>query len=282
MAASKPMALKYEHAELGARFGTFGEAEVVLDYGIEVDEPLPLDHPLVCDLSFQGSIRVVGADAARFLQTLTTGDIDALDHVGACCHALALTAEAEVIDLVYVLRTGDYEFMLVVDAPVVSELVEWLGQACALKDDDGPVFPDVSVEDETGRLACLCLMGAGAQGVLLEFATRDETPALEKALSEGLYFGTAIGGQPMMVACDPEVEGSFLVYASRNIAIALWRALMGFEELQAVGFDQYVSIRRAHGLWLEGVDEGRYRTPAEAGLAHLLRPGGGYVGAGAR
>lgn len=269
-------ALKLEHIELGARFGTFGDAEVVLDYGMAVDEALPLDHPLALDLSFQGGIRVAGADAQRFLQALTSADVESLGKPGAGCYGLVLTSEAEVIDLVYIVRTGDAEYLLIADAPAVEELFEWLQRFATLKDDAGRLFPEVLVENQTGKLAAICLMGPGGADILGGFGDRD---GLRAAFDEGIYLGSDIGGLPMMVVADREVESSLIAYASPAAAIALWRALMGYAEIQAVGFDQYVKVRRAHGLWLDGVDEGRYRTPGEAGLTHLLRTGGGFVGA---
>ena len=272
------LALKAEHAELGARFGSFGDAEVVLDYGIPVDEPLPLDHPLALELSFQGSIHVVGNDAARFLQALTSADVEGLGHPGAGVYGLVLTSESEIIDLVRIVRTGDAEFLLVTDAPVTGEVLEWLERFAALEDAEGKLFPGVSIEDQTGRLAVLGLMGAGGADILCELAGEGAS-RLQSALSTGIYLGHDIGGLPMMIVADHEVESTLSIYASRAVATALWRTLMGFLEVQAVGFDQYVSIRRAHGLWLDGVEEGRYRTPDEAGLTHLLRPGGAYVGA---
>lgn len=271
------LALKAEHAELGARFGSFGDAEVVLDYGMPVDEPLPLDHPLALELSFQGTLRVWGADAMRFLQALTSADVEGLGHPGAGAYGLVLTSESEIVDLVRIVRTGDVEFLLVTDAPVTDEVLEWLGRFSTLEDAEGRLFPDVSIEDQTGQLAALGLMGPGGADILCELAGEGAS-GLQSALSTGVYLGQDIGGLPMMVVTDFEVESTLSIYASRAVATALWRTLMGFLEVQAVGFDQYVSIRRACGLWLDGVEDGRYRTPDEAGLAHLLRSGGGYVG----
>ncbi len=276
-------ALRFEHISLGARFGTFGDAEIVCDYGVETNEPLPLDHPCVADMSFQGLLRVHGASSSFFLKTMLSADIDSLDHVGAGCHGLMLTAQGEIIDLIFVLRTGDLEYMLVTDAPVAEEAAEWLDSNSRVSDSNGRVFADVEVEDQGGSLSTLCMMGPGCSEMLDELAGADPvSPAsFTGMLQKGLVFSDAIGSVPLMVATEPGLEGALLVWGSESGIAMLWHALMGFEELQAIGFDQLVSIKRSHGLWLEGVEDGRYLKPAEAGLGHLLRVGGGFVGAAA-
>lgn len=268
-----------EHVRLGARFGTFGGWEVPRDYGIAFSEALPLDHPLIADVSFQGTVHVTGADSARFLQTMLTADILSLDVLGAGAPALALTPAAEVIDLLYVIRTGDAEYMLVTSAPNTDEMVEWLGDHSTVADEEGRLFPDVAVRDESGQLAAIALMGPGYIDMLAEFAAAPER--VRGGWDAGMYFGADIGGIPVMMVRVRECEDAAIVYGPAAGLAALWDALLGFPELQAVGFDQLERVARFCGLWLDGVEDGRYRTVAEAGLGHLVRAGGGFVGAGA-
>ncbi len=288
--------LRVEHIRLGARFGIFGDHQIVHDYGIAVNEDLPLDHPLVLDLSFQGVLRVFGAGAAYFLQAVLTADVERLDHVGASAYSLILTSDADIIDLVYVTRTGESEYMIITDAPNTDEVYEWLHDNSRVALHGKRVFDNVEIEDQTDELARLCIMGKGSLDILDELARTAHTVggkasagsnnagrgprfSYVDALKDGIYFGTEISGIPMMLVSDNQVEGSTLIYTSGQAAVALWQAFMGFDELQAVGFDQYVSIRREKKLWLDGVDEGAYRKPSEAGLMHLVREGGGFAGA---
>ena len=267
-----------EHVRLGARFGHFGAWEVPLDYGIPVAEDLPLDHPLIADISFQGTVHVTGADSARFLQTMLTADIASLDVLGAGAPALALSPAGEVIDLLYVIRTGDAEYLLITSAPNTDEVVEWLDDHSAIADDGGRLFPDVSVTDQTGQLAAIVLMGPGYIDMLAEFAP--EPARVRGGWEAGMYFGADIGGISVMMVRMRELEDAAILYGAPAGLRALWEALLGFPELQAVGFDQLVLVARHCGLWLDGVDEGRYRTVAEAGLGHLVRASGGFVGEG--
>ncbi|MGI6221880.1 MAG: hypothetical protein ACOYIP_08485 [Coriobacteriales bacterium] len=275
----RTLQLHDEHVRLGARFGSFGAWEVPLDYGIAFSETLPLDHPLIADVSYQGAIHVTGADSARFLQTMLTADICSLEVLGAGAPALALTPAGEVIDLLYVIRTGDAEYLIVASAPNTDEVVEWLTDHSAVADDEGRLFPDVSVHDQTGQLAAIVLMGPGYIDMLAEFAAAPER--VHGGWEAGMYLGSDIGGIPLMMVRVRECEDAAILYGAPAGLRALWEALLGFPELQAVGFDQLVLAARYHGLWLDGVEEGRYRTVAEAGLGHLVRPEGGFVGAAA-
>lgn len=273
----RPLQLRDEHVRLGARFGSFGSWEIPLDYGIEVSEDLPLDHPLITDLSFQGMVYVAGADSVRFLQTMLTADIEALRVLGAGTPSLALTPAGEVIDILYVIRTGDTEYLILADAPNTGEIVEWLTEHSMVEDDAGRLFPDVSVGDQSGQLSAIALMGPGYVDMLEEFSPVPDR--VRGGWEAGMYFGSDIGGIPIMMVRMRELEDAAILFGAPVGIRALWEALLGFPELQAVGFDQLVLVARSCGLWLDGVDEGRYRTVAEAGLGHLLRRSGGFVGA---
>jgi tRNA-modifying protein YgfZ len=56
-------------------------------------------------------VRVVGPDAADYLQRMVSNDVEALE-VGAACDALLLTAKARIIAPLRVLRRGDDDFLL--------------------------------------------------------------------------------------------------------------------------------------------------------------------------
>ncbi len=382
---SKTSPLYSEHVELGARFGTFGDIEIPLDYGVPADEPIPLNHPLLADGSYRGYIRVCGQDSAFFLQTMLSADISSLTRIGSSCHGLTLTAQGEIIALVFVLRTGDFEFIVATDAPVVEELVDWLDSNSRVSDANGRVFSGVEVSDQSDALASIELMGpaciefldelAGSGGFWelaadgsadksdagsspdvgsssdvgpssdpdvgsspdaspssdagetavstdasdisiaaddsditiylspdslapddsLTFATdmpdvtsRDaakthspDSPSFSEMLADGLCYSEAIASIPIMLAVEPSLENNIILWASREAIKIIWRSLLGFEELQVVGFNQCKMIRQAHGLWLRDLEGQKYLSPAEAGLEELLRPDGAFVGASA-
>ena len=280
--------LLFEHERLGARFGSFGDAVVALDYGIPVDEPLPLDHPLIADLSFQSVIRVAGTGSHGYLSALLTGDIAAMDHIGATGWSLVLDGEGRVFDVVLAMRTGDDEYLLMADAPAGRTVFGWMDALRRLRLDgkvgsgDEPaaelLFGDVEVADQSGQLGAICLMGPDTAPMLDELCGGRASASEGLVAGRGLCFSDDIPAMPFMAVRDGSLEQSLVVFASRIATVALWQALLGFPELQVVGLDQYESIRRARGLWLDGIGDGARPTPVQAGIEGLLRPGGGYVG----
>ena len=132
---------------------------------------------------------------------------------------------------------------------------------------------------------CLALKLEECEAEEVSADDRAETPLgvyrrVRGGWEAGMYFGADIGGISVMMVRVREFENAAILYGASAGLRALWEALLGFPELQAVGFDQLVLVARHCGLWLDGVDEGRYRTVAEAGLGHLVRASGGFVGEG--
>jgi tRNA-modifying protein YgfZ len=66
-------------------------------------------------------VRVVGPDAADYLQRMVSNDVEALE-VGDACDALLLTAKARVIAPLRVLRRGEDNFLLTTE-PELGETV---------------------------------------------------------------------------------------------------------------------------------------------------------------
>lgn len=279
MAASSDNPMRREHDRLGARYIVYGGAEVVADYGIDYHIDLPLANPLLVDLSFQGMLRVSGPDSGFFLHTVLTCDVGSLTH-GHSSHALMLDGEGNVIDELLVICSGDDEYMLIVDAPVIDETFDWLKTiAAAVSARDG-LFSEVQIGNESGALAMLAIMGPDRLSMLNELRTEPNAPDLSIQLGSGTCFTRSIGGIPMMLIADEPAE-TILVLCSREGAAALWQALLSFPELQAIGLRPYEQVMRDMGLWLDGLEEGRLLSVSESGLAHLLRETHDFVGASA-
>src|SRR5262249_8682574 len=66
-------------------------------------------------------VRVVGADAADYLQRMVSNDVEALSP-GEACPALLLTAKARLIAPLVVLRRGEDDFLLLTE-PGLGEVV---------------------------------------------------------------------------------------------------------------------------------------------------------------
>jgi aminomethyltransferase len=268
--------LHEEHVLLGARFVPFGSYQVVGDYGpLEcLDEPL--EHPLLTDESYQGLFRVSGKDAYHFLQTMCTADVLALTQVGDRCYSLVLSSEAEIIDLVDIVKSGDDEFLVIANAPHIEELYDWFEVHAALEDVQGAVFPDVALSDESDALGQFVLGGPGSSEVLEELAGA----AWLEVPHDGALFMLKIGEIPVMTLRESfDDVMTFRLFFPVASSIVFWRALLSFPEVQVIGRESYSCLLEQVGVLLPGLQESGYLTPAEAGLEHLLRNERDFVGA---
>ena len=110
MPASSDNPMRIEHDRLGARYVEYGEAEVVADYGIDYSIDLPLENPLLIDLSFQGMLRVSGPDSGYFLHTVISCDVASLLKKGTSApYSLAIFAYLfESVDTMTVSKHFDF------------------------------------------------------------------------------------------------------------------------------------------------------------------------------
>ncbi|MDR3308229.1 MAG: hypothetical protein LBS58_04965 [Coriobacteriales bacterium] len=230
-----------------------------------------------CNYGTLGKLRISGADAGRFIATMTTANSERLALVGAAAPALLLTGEGEVIDVVMAIRTGDAEYMLTTSPSVAGEAFDWLLAHSKLCDGNGPVFPCLSITDETMSLAVAVLIGAGGRAVLDELVQGTLAASTMESLSL-----VQLDTVPVMVLTYPFLkEEVFELYCAPGRWDAIEHVLLSFPEIDPIPLQHYLDARRAHGTWFAAAEDGAYRYPDEAGLAHLIRPDASYVGAAA-
>jgi glycine cleavage system aminomethyltransferase T len=265
-----------EHLNLGAHFSDFGPYLIAYDYGPVETIDDDLDHPLLTDVTYQGLLRVSGQDAYRFLQTMCTADALSLDGQGDHIYGLVLTGDAEIIDLVEIVKTGSYEFLVISDAPHTEELYEWLDAHAHLDDEQGPVFPDLEISNETGVLGQFVLIGAQSFSIIEALIGTDH----RHLTHDGSLYMIEWEGTPLMIveeqlSATPALRIFFPIAAS----ISFWRILLSFPELQIIGRKNYERFLLDAGILLPDSTSSGYLTPGEAQLEHLLRIDRDFVGA---
>ena len=114
------------------------------------------------DLSMAGTIRIVGADAPRFVRTMYSGSMESFDQLFGISQGMILSSQGEVIDMVGVVRTGNDECLVVTSTDNVGEVLMWLEAHAELEDDKGRIFPDLTIEDQSMKLAMMLLYGPGS------------------------------------------------------------------------------------------------------------------------
>jgi glycine cleavage system aminomethyltransferase T len=228
------------------------------------------------DMSALGKLRINGADSEKFLTTMMTADMLPLQVIGGATTGLLLTGEAEIIDVAVIVRTGDAEFMVTTNPSVAHEVFEWLEAHAAISDDEGPVFPALTVSEQTDDLAVTVLYGEGTNSILDELIPGGLASALRLERLSMAHLDTV----PAMILRPPfAFEGCFELFYPPQSREAVEHALLSFPEIDPASEDDYQKLRKEQGTWFEAADEAAYRHPDELDLMHLIREDQDFVGA---
>ncbi len=228
-----------------------------------------------------GYLRVNGKQAHAFLQTMTTAEMAALAETGGSVEALILTGQAEVIDKVTVIRTGDEEYMIITGPMLHDEVFDWLKAHSILADATGLVFADVSLSDESDTLTALTLVGSSSTDILQELSANAllETPRIGDLRLVCFDTVTAMVFTPEN--CEetlPDEEDEYRLFCSPSQAECLYNALLSFPEIEIMTADEYLLLPHKCDLWSEVAKNEEYYYPEILGLMHLVRFGYDFVG----
>jgi len=269
--AMKITPLHEEHLALGATMTPFAGFEMPLQYQGIVEEHLATRSGVgIFDVSHMATARVRGDGAWDFLQKVLTNDLNKIADLGAAQYSLLLDGEGHIIDDLIVYHTGA-EFMMILNASNVDADMQWLGQHCP---------DDVEIYNESERTAIIAVQGPEAIAVIKELADEDDWQPPKRFHIAPL---TMVGGANMLVARTGYTgEDGVELIMHKDDAVAVWRALMSFEQVTPVGLGARDTLRLEMGYHLYGNDMDRSRNPIEAGLGWVCpKAKTEYVGAGA-
>src|SRR5712671_1205680 len=222
------------------------------------------------DVSHMGQIRLRGAEAARALEALVPGDLQALAP-RQMRYTLLLNDRGGILDDLMATRVPEEAgdgLMLVVNAACkeadLAHLQAYLDRAVAIE----PQF----------ERALLALQGPAAAAVLARFAAGVERMAFMSAAE------VSIAGTPCSITRSGYTgEDGFEISVSAEQAAGIAERLLGEPEVMLIGLGARDTLRLEAGLCLYGHDIDETTTPVEAGLAWTIgkrrRAEGGFPGA---
>jgi glycine cleavage system aminomethyltransferase T len=207
-----------------------------------------------------------------------TAEVGALDEPGTVMASLLLTGEAEIIDAVLIIRTGDDEYMITTNSATAGEAFAWLEAHAEIKDDEGAIFEGLALSNETEKLAGVVLFGEGSTSVLEELAGRslDAFPRLGSLTMAQLDTVPALILNSPVLPAETEVYELFCPPASVE---GLTHALLSFPEIDSMDAKEYQALREQQGTWFAQADDAAYAFPDELGLLRLVRTPMDFVGA---
>ncbi len=254
------------HKAAGAKMGPFAGWDMPIQYaGILAEHAHTRESASVFDICHMGQFRISGPGSAQALGLALTHAIDTLA-TGKCRYGFLLSPQGTVLDDLVIYRLGDEDFLLVVNAACCdNDFREIMARVSG---------PGRSIE-LTGH-AKIDLQGPKSVDVLEKF--------LNRSMRDLGYFSFTTlpfpgSDTPMLISRTGYTgELGYELYVPANLALPLWEALLKDERVKAAGLGARDTLRLESGLPLYGHEMDDEHSPAESGMAAMLKSTAPYVG----
>ena len=262
------------HQKLGARLVEFGGWEMPVQYSSIVDEHLAVRRAAgLFDISHMGELRFTGASALGFLNHTLTNDLRRLA-VGQGQYTLMCNERGGAIDDLYAYRTGENEFLLVVNASRIEADAAWLEKQLAA----WPERHQVSFENVSEQLGAVALQGPR----VIEFidacfagASVSETRVSRASDLTKNQLGVfdSEGNNIYLARTGYTGEDGFEIIAPAKAIEAVWNRILAVGHaycLQPAGLGARDTLRTEVCYPLYGHELNEHTTPIEAGLGSFV------------
>ncbi|MDG5800101.1 glycine cleavage system aminomethyltransferase GcvT [Marinilabiliaceae bacterium ANBcel2] len=259
------------HKALGARMVEFAGYEMPVEYsGITSEHNAVRSDVGIFDVSHMGEFYVEGENAVKYLQRITSNNIEKIK-IGKAQYNLMLNERGGVIDDLLVYRLKESRFLLVVNASNRQKDFDW----CQSK-----LIPGVNLSDKSDDISLLAVQGPKALSLLQRLTKSD----LSKVPFYSFIHSDFAGVENVLLSNTGYTgSGGFEIYCSNSDCEAIWRALIGEGEefgLVPAGLGARDTLRLEKGLCLHGNDLDETTTPIEAGLSFAVKidEGNDFIG----
>lgn len=218
-------------------------------------------------LTDYGTFLIAGNDAELFIKTMFSGNLSLCQEIFTASCGLLLNSDAEVIDVVYVIRTGDNEFLMLTSSQNAEEDFDWLEAHANLEQNGQKVFYDLTFENQTGNLANLLLFGNKAFEIFTSITNlcKNKVAYIASEIKEPCY------GIP--------ANHGFFLFVPLAVAPEIGILLNRHEELEMLTDDEFNDMLKNSNVFCPQLNEGKYYKPSELNLNYLLRKTNDFVGA---
>ena len=260
------------HLELGAKMVPFAGYDMPVSYpaGIIAEHRHCRASAALFDVSHMGQLRLIGADAAKALETLVPMDVIDLG-VGKQRYAFFTNRSGGILDDLMITRRAN-DLLLIVNAACeeadTKHLIAHIGHRCTVQP-----LPD---------RALLALQGPKAAQALARLNPIVATLSFMSGLN-----ATLSGAECFVTRSGYTGEDGYEISVPADRAEALAHALLALPEVKFAGLGARDTLRLEAGLCLYGHDISETTTPVEAGLTWAIQKvrrlggarHGGYPGA---
>jgi len=246
------------HMASGARMVSFSGWSMPVQYeGIIAEHLHTRARAGLFDICHMGEFFLRGPAAEKDLEKLVTCRVGDMPE-GRCRYGFLLNDTGGIIDDLIVFRTGQEEFMMVVNAGNTTGDAAWIA---------GRVSGGTTFTDESDTIAKIDVQGPLASQVM-KAATDDDTAA---GLGRFRFITMRIMGVEVLVSRTGYTgENGYELFFGAEHACGIWDLLMEQEGVKPVGLGARDTLRMEMGYSLYGNDIDEAHTPLEAILDRFV------------
>jgi aminomethyltransferase len=255
------------HEKLGARMMPFAGYNMPVEYSGITDEHLTVREKVgVFDVSHMGEFWVTGPSATKYLQHITSNDVEAL-YDGKIQYSCFPNGKGGIVDDLLVYRFSTEKYLLVVNAANIQKDWEWcVGQAKPFG-----IVPGRDLVNASDKIAQLAIQGPSALKAMQKL-TPEKVEDMEYYTFKVLKFA---GFDDIIFSTTGYTgSGGCEIYMPDNAAATIWEKI--FEAgrefgIKPIGLGARDTLRLEMGFCLYGNDIDDTTSPIEAGLGWITK-----------
>ncbi|TMG69451.1 MAG: glycine cleavage system aminomethyltransferase GcvT [Chloroflexi bacterium] len=256
------------HVALGAKMVPFAGYEMPIQYeGIVAEHRAVRSHAGLFDLSHMGEFIFQGRGAKALVDRLVSSDIAGLE-AGQARYGLLTNEGGTIVDDVIVYRTGDSEYLMVVNAANIEKdrrhVLRYLGA-------------DVAFDDRSLATALVAIQGPRA-ATILESAT---TTSVRELPAFGVVGSEVLGKGATVARTGYTGEDGFEIFVANDAADRIWEGLLergASLGIKPIGLGARDTLRLEARFSLYGNDIDETTNPIEAGLGWTCKLDKAFIG----
>jgi aminomethyltransferase len=255
------------HEALGAKIIPFAGYNMPVEYsGITAEHMAVREKAGVFDVSHMGEFWVTGPNATRYLQHITSNDVDALFD-GKVQYSCFPNGRGGIVDDLLVYRFSKEKYLLVVNAANIEKDWKWcVSKAAAFGINEGKEL--VNASDSIAQLAVQGPLALKAMQKLTDTVVIDMEYYTFKEIKfagvDGVIFSTT--GYTGSGGCE--------IYVKNEHAAGIWAKVFEAGDefgIMPIGLGARDTLRLEMGFCLYGNDIDDTTSPIEAGLGWITK-----------
>jgi aminomethyltransferase len=247
-----------EHKKLGAKFVSFSDWEMPLQYTGIIDEHINIRNNVgIFDVSHMGEIEIHGKGAADFVDYLVTNSVKDIK-LGRVKYSPMCYPDGGEVDDLFVYKLKEDFLLLVVNASNYDKDLNWA------IDNKGDF--DVEILGKTYDWGEIAIQGPKSEEFLISHFEGEK--ALDKLGYFQSQYGRLFGKDVLISRTGYTGEDGFEVYSEYEGIIEIWRSALDKGKsfgIKPAGLGARDTLRFEVGYWLYGNDIDKYSNPFEAG-----------------